>query len=219
MNVRLRAQQDGMHWGDDVAESYFNAAANDVDRHWRDFVLPVIGNLHYSEVVDLAAGRGRNTSKLLKRANRVWCVDINPENIAVLEKEFGDDPRVMVLQTDGMSLRGIDDASVDLAFSFDSMVHFDVAVVLAYVEECYRVLRPDGHAFLHFSNYDASPGADFRANPHWRNYMSTALFGHLAIRAGFEVLSLYTVPWGSVPDLDGIALLHKPKAWSSPCSE
>lgn len=212
MDIRARAQQDGMDWGDDVAESYFKMAENDIDRHWRDFVLPVIGDLNYRAVVDIAAGRGRNTRKLLKRADLVWCVDINPENIAALEDEFRNDPRVTVLQTDGISLQGIEDISLDLAFSFDSMVHFDVPVVLAYVEECYRVLQPDGHAFLHFSNHTANPGGDFRTNPHWRNFMGTALFGHLAIRAGFEVISLYTVPWGGVPDLDGIALLHKPMA-------
>jgi ubiquinone/menaquinone biosynthesis C-methylase UbiE len=115
MDIRTRAQQDGMHWGDDVAESYYQAAANDTNRHWRDFVLPVIGDLDYHAVVDIAAGRGRNTRKLLKRADRVWCVDINPENIAVLEDEFRDDPRVTVLQTDGMSLQGIEDASLDLS--------------------------------------------------------------------------------------------------------
>jgi ubiquinone/menaquinone biosynthesis C-methylase UbiE len=210
MDNRDRAQRDGMYWGDNATATYYKPAAKDIERHWRTFVLPLIGDLHYTAAVDIAAGHGRNTHKLLKHASQVYCVDINPENIDYLRQEFGDDPRVTLLQTDGVSLRGIQDASLDLAYSFDSMVHFDVLVVAAYIDECFRVLRSGGHALLHFSNYAASPGADFRTNPHWRNYMSVSLFGHLAICAGFDVLSLYTIPWGDISELDGIALLQKP---------
>jgi ubiquinone/menaquinone biosynthesis C-methylase UbiE len=73
--------------------------------------------------------------------------------------------------TDGRSLP-LPGAAATFLFCFDSMVHFDSDVVRAYLREARRVLRPGGHAFLHHSNTMAHPGGDFRAQPHWRNFMS-----------------------------------------------
>ena len=60
-----------------------------------------------------------------------------------------------VMQCDGSSLRGVGDESVDLVFSFDSLVHADAMTMDAYVGECARVLRNDGVAFLDHSNLAA----------------------------------------------------------------
>jgi ubiquinone/menaquinone biosynthesis C-methylase UbiE len=209
MTVEEVARRDGMYWGDNVADTYFRNAEADMDRHWQTIILPVIGHLSYTVAVDIAAGRGRNSLKLAQHAQRVICVDINQDNINCLQQRFWGDNRFEVVQTDGASLRGIKSGSVDLAYSFDSMVHFDLSVVSAYLGECMRVLCPGGHALIHFSNFTDNPGGDFRENPHWRNYMGIDLFTHLVRSAGLTVNSIRPITWGEIPNLDGLALLQR----------
>jgi predicted RNA methylase len=60
--------------------------------HWSQIIEPIIGDRAYEVVVDLAAGRGRNSALLAEKAKRVICVDINPENIEFLRKRFRGDP-------------------------------------------------------------------------------------------------------------------------------
>jgi ubiquinone/menaquinone biosynthesis C-methylase UbiE len=208
MTVEEIARRDGMYWGDSVAATYFRNAEADFDHHWKSIIFPALGDRTYNVVVDLAAGRGRNSVRLAQYAQRVICVDINQDNIRHLKHRFGGDSRFEVVLTDGISLRGIASNSVDLVYSFDSMVHFDLRVVSAYLDECRRVLRIGGHALIHFSNFTDNPGGDFRANPHWRNFMGIDLFTHLARSAGLTITSMRTLNWGNVANLDGLALLQ-----------
>lgn len=209
---RLRevANSEGFLWGDQVAETYFARAERDMGMHWDEIIRPLLEHVTYDTVLDIAAGRGRNSARLAAHAKQVICLDINPDNIGFMQKRFKGDRRFSFIRNDGTTLDGIEDESVDLAYSFDSMVHFDMEVVISYVNESFRVVRPGGHAFIHHSNHTGNPGGDFRANPHWRNFMSIPLFRHIAIKAGFVVLVSKPVSWGGVAELDGIALLHKP---------
>jgi hypothetical protein len=47
----------------------------------------------------------------------------------------------------------IPDHSVDFIFSFDSLVHAEADVLDAYLSQFKRILRLDGAAFIHHSNY------------------------------------------------------------------
>jgi ubiquinone/menaquinone biosynthesis C-methylase UbiE len=113
------------------------------------------------------------------------------------------------MQNDGTSLPFIPDNHIDLFYCFDALVHFDLEIVQCYVKEAYRVVRSSGHAFIHSSNYTGNPGGDFRENPHWRNFMSSEIFTHLAKKAGFTVVHSRKVAWGGIPDLDCVFLLRK----------
>ena len=95
------------------------------------------------------------------------------------------------------------------------MVHFDMEVIQVYIKEISRVLRPNGHAFLHCSNYTKSPGGDFRKNPHWRNFFSAEILLHLAQRSGLTVSKIAKTPWGGIEELDCMALLHRPSTTAS----
>jgi SAM-dependent methyltransferase len=177
--------------------------------HWSQIIEPIIGDRAYEVVVDLAAGRGRNSALLAEKAKRVICVDINPENIEFLRKRFRGDPRFDFLLNDGASLAGLASDSVDLVYCFDAMVHFDIEIVISYIKEIYRVLRPGKFAFLHHSNYTANPGADFKQNPGWRNFMSLEVFEHLAIKNGFSIVLSQPLSWNQTDQLDGIVFLRK----------
>jgi SAM-dependent methyltransferase len=208
--VHAVARSEGFLWGNAAEDTYFSRAERDVDAVWDALIRPVLGPLSYDTALDIAAGRGRNSVKLATRAKKVICVDINPENVEFPRERFRGDHRFHIILNDGVTLGDIDSDTVDLAYSFDAMVHFDMEIVISYVNECFRVLRPGMHAFIHHSNYSSNPGDDFRNNPHWRNFMSLPLFRHIVIRAGFSILLSESLSWGSIADLDGIGLLRKP---------
>ncbi|MGC4113621.1 MAG: class I SAM-dependent methyltransferase [Myxococcales bacterium] len=212
---RARAGQDlrslAEHVGDDwKQEVYYDRAEARMEESWNNLVWPLIESCDLSCVVDLAAGHGRNTVKLLESgARRVYVVDINQENIDVCRQRFRGDDRVCFLRNDGFSLRGIGDAEASLVYCFDAMVHFDSDVVRSYLKECMRVLSVGGTAFLHHSNYDKNPAGDWRSNPGWRNFMSQALFLHYSAKEGLEVLSSTVIDWDT-PGQDCLTLVGKP---------
>jgi len=207
------AAAEGFHWGDNVTQSYFERAERDMERHWATYVAPILGRhaIDYTHVLDLAAGHGRNAARLARLAKKITIVDINAENIRFCRRRFAGDPRFTFVCNNGASLAEVRSGSVTFFYTFDSMVHFDLEIVQAYVKEAFRVLAPGGRAFFHYSNFDRSPGTDFRSNPHWRNFMSRPLFEHLAMRAGFSILLSSNQPWGNIADLDAISLLEKPR--------
>jgi SAM-dependent methyltransferase len=203
------AKNEGFFWGDNVSVAYFDAAENVMDRHWAEIIGPFIDNIRYETALDLASGHGRNALWLGKRASLVYCIDIHPENIRVLQSRFALEPKFVVLQNDGYSLPFIVDGHIDLFYCYDALVHFDLEIVQCYVKEAYRVIKTGGHAFIHCSNYTGNPGGDFRENPHWRNFMSCEIFTHLARKAGFTVLRVQKLAWGGIPALDCVFLLRK----------
>jgi hypothetical protein len=60
----------------------------------------------------------------------------------------------------GKSLSAVADGSIDFAFSFDSLVHFEVDAMESYLRELACKLSADGVAFLDHSNLGEYPAAD-----------------------------------------------------------
>jgi len=195
--------------------SYFKAAENDIDWEWDLFIWPVIKNLDFSCVLDLAAGYGRNSEKLKKYAKKIIIVDIQEECINACMERFKGDDRFEFIKTNGLSLKGIDDNSITLVYSFDSMVHFHKDVIREYIKEFQRILKPGGFGFCHHSNYSAKPGSSFNENPHWRSDMSYELFEKFCNESKLDVVQHQIIDWGSkkedsyYPGLDCITLFKK----------
>ncbi len=204
-------KSEAMLWGDAEGPGYHARAEAAMDAHWNGFLKGFLAEspIDYARTVDFACGYGRNTAKLLEAgAGRVTMVDVNPENLARCAARFAGDARVDRVQCNGYGLAGLADRAYTFVYSFDAMVHFDVEIVAAYMPEFFRVLAPGGYAFLHTSMFDGAPGKPFTENPHWRNFMSPALFEHLAIKAGFEVARLRVVEFDGIRD--GYSTLRKP---------
>jgi SAM-dependent methyltransferase len=193
------------------------------DAERQDWLLPFwtmprfrakFDQLDVRRYVELACGHGRHTNYVLNTLQHpgvksAILVDVVEENVRFCTERFAGDPRVRAIRNDGADLAGIPDASVTALFSYDAMVHFEYTAVLAYVAEAYRVLEPGGKALMHHSNYDRNPGGYYRDNPHWRNFMTKALFAHAAMRAGFEVLEQEVTHWNKDEALDCISLIRK----------
>jgi len=208
----LEAARDvGSDW---VEAVYFTAAESAADMQWAVIILPFLQlettGIDLSVTMDLAAGHGRNSARLLPMAGVLHIVDIHASNVALCRRRFGDDPRIAYHANDGCTLP-VPDASLSFLFCFDAMVHFDSDVVRAYLREARRALRPGGHAFLHHSNDMSLAGGDFRQHPHWRNTLSLALMRHYAAKEGLQVVRQQPLDWAhDGTDIDGLTLLRAP---------
>ncbi|WP_331371482.1 class I SAM-dependent methyltransferase [Sinorhizobium chiapasense] len=172
--------------------------------------------LDSSKIVDLACGHGRHTARLLDvrsgsdAPETVYLLDVNQENIDACRARFNHDPRIEMYCNGGYDFHPIPDESVTAVFCYDAMVHFEFDAVFSYIRDAARILRPGGRALFHHSNFASAPGADYKENPHWRNYMSRSLFAHAANRAGLSILDQVTINWDEETHLDCLSLVERP---------
>lgn len=103
-------------------------------------------------VLEIAPGHGRWTQYLTRLADWLVLVDLAPTCIEHCRRRFAAETHVEYHVNDGRTLPMLADRSVDLAFSWDSLVHADAGIVESYVAELARVLSDDGVVFLHHSN-------------------------------------------------------------------
>ena len=191
------ALQVGRDW---KRSPYYDAAELGIERQWRELVWPFLNDdressINFSNTLDLAAGHGRNSAKLLPLVGKLYLVDINVENISFLRRRFGENSKIHYHVNDGYSLPFLSNNSISFIYCFDAMVHFDSDVVRAYIREFARILMPGGRVFAHHSNYTGNPGGNPRRNPGWRNFMSRELFAHYAHKEGLSMIRQKTVDW------------------------
>jgi len=121
---------------------------------WCRSILPRIhAHLPATTILEIGPGFGRWTQYLLPLSSRLIGVDVSDRCVNACTERFARE-NAAFLVNDGRSLP-IDDASVDFAFSFDSLVHVEAREVDGYVRELARVLKPGGTAWLHHSNLAA----------------------------------------------------------------
>lgn len=145
------AWDGGYHWYDRGEE--WSVAWGNPSMQWYGAILPRIRtHVPADTIVEIACGYGRWTTYLLPLCKRLMAVDLSKECIDACRRRFSKDRHAEFLLNDGLSLPGVEDASVDFVFSFDSLVHADQSVLSAYIREFARVLKPDGVAFIHHSN-------------------------------------------------------------------
>ncbi|MBN8893045.1 MAG: hypothetical protein BGP12_14530 [Rhodospirillales bacterium 70-18] len=193
---------------------YYRRAEDDMDRAWATAIQPFIAGCDFTATVDLAAGHGRNSTKLADLATRLTIIDIQPGNIEICRARFAGRPHVTCHVGSGYDLRPLEDASQTLIYCFDAMVHFDRHVVRAYLRDAQRVLVPGGRAFLHHSNHTG--GEEWLRAPHARNFMSSDLFAAYARAEGLTVLNQHVISWGKAAELDCFSLVEKPTRSGKP---
>lgn len=158
-------------------------------------------------ILEIGPGAGRWSAVLLERAERLILVDITERTLELCRERLGDDPRVSYLRTDGSSLSGVPEESVDAVWSFDAFVHIAPVDVDAYLGEIARVLRAGGGALIHHTG---------RRDPRgWRSPMTATLFAALARDHGLVVERQFDSWAGGRFDVrphgDVITALRKPR--------
>ena len=171
--------------------------------------------LDLTDTLEIASGTGRHSAQILNRCQTLTLLDTSSAAIAIARERFREHPHVKAVHSiDGKTIP-LAPSSYSAVFSFDAMVHFEPITIASYLDEIARVLSPKGKVLLHHSNYSANPEANFKRNPHWRNFMTTDLMKHLASRAGLDIIEYQTFHWGPrrrffQPKIDALTVLqHK----------
>ncbi len=103
-------------------------------------------------VLDIGCGVGRVTRALAPRAAGVVALDVSPEMLKRARELNPGLDNVDWVQGDGVSLRPLEDASIDGCFSHVVFQHIaDPEITLGYVREIGRVLKPGGWALVQVS--------------------------------------------------------------------
>ena len=206
---------------------------------WHGTLLPRLhAFLPADTILELGPGHGRWTQYLKDVANRLVLVDLAEDCIAACRERFGPDSRITYHVNDGKSLEMIADRSIDLVFSFDSLVHAEADVLEAYLSQLATKLTPNGVGFIHHSNMGAYPRAARFARMvpapirpaltmrrllvnlyAWRAETTTAaLFAVLCERAGLVCIAQEKIGWEYGRGLtDAISVFTMPGSrWERP---
>jgi len=102
------------------------------------------------QVLDIACGEGYCAAALSKAgATRVLGVDISAETCSHATQKYG----IATKAGDGEKMP-LDSSTVDVVVSFETIVH--VPNPKAFLDECQRVLRPNGVLIISTPNHDAA---------------------------------------------------------------
>jgi SAM-dependent methyltransferase len=146
--------------GDEWSYSFGSAAA-----HWYAFLLPRLYRFlpdpaaADSRIVEIAPGHGRWTQFLLNHCKQLSGYDVSQGCIDYCQSRFRkqvDDGSVAFHLNDGLHL-GEQESSVDLVFSYDSLVHVERDVMQSYLADVAKCLKPGRVAFLQHSNLGEYP--------------------------------------------------------------
>jgi ubiquinone/menaquinone biosynthesis C-methylase UbiE len=135
---------------------------------WEGCLLPRIFPFLGGRILEIGPGRGRWTQFVQAHCESLIGIDLAPSCVEQCKQRFKDYANLDFKVNDGLMLPMVDDASIDFAFSFDSLVHAESDAVSSYVSELARVLKPCGVAFIHHSNLGA-----FR--PLWWNKLKSRM--------------------------------------------
>lgn len=148
-----KAVWDNSQWleqGEEWSEWWGTSAAQ-----WYWTILPrIYPYLPAGTILEIAPGCGRWTKFLIEYCKLLIGVDLTSHCIDVCRERFP--KRHLFFVNDGKSLDCVADGSIDFCFSYDSLVHCDDSVIVAYLEQLARKLRHEGVAFLHHSNAGAN---------------------------------------------------------------
>ncbi len=137
---------------------------------------------------------GRWTKFLLPLCRNYVGIDIASECVQGCQEIFADVPYGRFVTNDGYSLSEVENNSIDLVFSFDSLVHAEFDVFESYIPQILRKLNRDGVAFIHHSNIGAF-GTGF-PNPGGRTFsVSRQNIEDLIALSGGVVLIQEVIGW------------------------
>lgn len=217
------------HW-DRYGGDEWSARWGGPDVQWTWSLLPRLAPLlPTGTLLEVGPGFGRWSEYLKGLSRRLILVDLSEKCIHACKQRLGSEG-VEYFVNDGRSLKGVQDRSVDLIFSFESLVHTEAEVMEAYLQEFSRVLKPEGAGFVHHSNLGAYPGY-YRVTQmlpsglkrplkktgllglnEWRApSMSADLFRKFAQEAGLSCWVQEQVPWGGRRLIDCFSTFGKEK--------
>jgi hypothetical protein len=209
----------------------WSSAWGGVDMQWYCTLLPRLHTfIPTGTILEIAPGFGRWTQFLADSCQTLYLVDLSEKCIEACRERFGRYSHIHYHVNDGKSLDVVPDDSIDLAFSFDSLVHAGDDVIRTYLEQLAHKLTRDGVGFFHHSNMAEHVqyvnrvrrlparlvfhlhrlGLVERLDTRWRDYnMSAALFARLAEQVGLRCVTQELINWGSRRLIDCISVFTR----------
>lgn len=216
------------HWaraGDNWSDAFGDPAAQ-----WFGSLMPRVHHyLPAPRVLEIAPGFGRWTHYLKELADHLVIVDLSSRCIDACKERFAQSSSIEYHVNDGTSLSMIQPSSIDVVFSFDSLVHVELDVLAAYLEQIAEKLNRTGVAFLHHSNLGEHvahfdmldrlsrgrgllhrlglvDGSDQKR----ARSVTAANVKATAERVGLVVVSQEVITWSSVKTIDCISVFTRP---------
>lgn len=151
LEANIETWNSAVNWSAQ-GEEWSGAWGSSESQWWGTLIPRLHGFLPTGTILEIAPGHGRWTQYLKDMCDELVLVDLAENCIAACRTRFASADHITFHVNDGKSLDAVPSASVDLAFSFDSLVHAEADVLESYAHELARVLKPDGVAFIHHSN-------------------------------------------------------------------
>ena len=163
-------------------ESFIASGEEDFER----LVVPVLARCGLPAVgkcmLELGCGAGRMTSSFAKRFELVYALDLSQEMLSRGRLMHSAQKNILWLQSNGVDLSSVASDSIDFVFSYLVLQHLPKEeLVLQYIREMLRVLRPGG-VFLFQFNGGLEPTMNWCGRLSWG--VMDALWA-----AGFGMLS------------------------------
>jgi len=131
----------GLQWGDPEITG--------PQIYMRDhYVLPYVRPDHVA--VEIGPGGGRWTRYLLG-FGRLYVVDYHIELLQELRRRFNQ-PNMKFIVNNGTDFPGVPEKSVDYVISVACFVHLELHLIVAYLKNIYKILKPGGNVFLTYSD-------------------------------------------------------------------
>jgi SAM-dependent methyltransferase len=179
------------------------------EAQWFGAIFPRLHRfLPVRRILEIAPGFGRWTQYLIPACDEFVGIDLSAKCVDACRARFGTVRHARFFANDGYSLAAAPDASFDLIFSFDSLVHAEVDVMASYVPQVLRKLAPSGVAFLHHSNLLAY-GNKIGMHHGRAQTVSADTVAELIARGDGTVLIQEVVNWGCEHLIDCLTLFAR----------
>ncbi len=112
----------------------------------RDYAIACSGiaDTKHKTYLEVGCGVGRLLRSASKDYEKVYGIDISQEALKHAERFLASEKNVELLAGDGLSLKPLEDGSIDVVLSFAALTSTPVIVFAGYLREIHRVLASDG---------------------------------------------------------------------------
>lgn len=144
-------------------EEFLNDGKERVYKWVLPFLLAENKNPSDLTFLEIGCGTGRFAFHITQHVNKYIGIDISQAMVTEAEKNLSAFSNMEIMVGDGVSLSKIKNDSVDAVFSYAVLQHiYEQEVVLNYVKETVRVLKPGGVAKLNLLGGNAKSGIGLR---------------------------------------------------------
>jgi SAM-dependent methyltransferase len=174
-------------------------------------ILPRIRRfLPSTSVLEIAPGYGRWSQYLLSLSDNYIGIDLNEDCIAHCRERFPSNS-ALFYSNDGKDLSKVPDNYIDFVFSYDSLVHANIEVIEAYLQQLKEKFTPDGVGFFHHSNLGSFSADKESHNNHYRDEdVNYVLFKEACENAGLICISQEVINWGGLRGIDCFSVFTVP---------